>query len=277
MNGGALCRRAPPRFFRSRTQACGLDRRCGFVHPFPLTLPSPLDDGKRGHVCSSQHLSSHDPSTEEPDASPQPHPVVPGRRSVAPGRRRSRGARHPSRRCTWRGAGALADRPTHSELTFRIRHLVSRVNGTFNTWSGTIVADPANLGGGSVSVDIQTASIDTNNERRDTHLRSADFFDAENHPAITFRSTRVVARGNELQVHGNLTIRGVTRPVVLEGRMLEVGGAPGRRRIGFEAETRINRMDYGVSWNRAAEGGGAVLGDEVTISIAIAAVEQPAS
>ncbi|HEU4882044.1 MAG TPA: YceI family protein [Longimicrobium sp.] len=167
--------------------------------------------------------------------------------------------------------------PAHSELTFRIRHLVSRVNGSFNTWSGTIVADPASLGGGSVSVDIQTASIDTNNERRDTHLKSADFFDVANHPTITFRSTRVETRGQELRVHGNLTIRGVTRPVVLEGRMLEVGGAAGRRRIGFEAETRINRMDYGVAWNRAAEGGGAVLGDEVTISIAIEAVEQPAS
>ncbi|HEV3049603.1 MAG TPA: YceI family protein [Longimicrobium sp.] len=166
---------------------------------------------------------------------------------------------------------------SHSELTFRIRHLVSRVSGSFNSWSGTITADPASLAGGSVSVDIQTASIDTNNERRDTHLRSADFFDAENHPTITFRSTRVVAQGRELQVHGNLTIRGVTKPVVLEGRMLEVGGAAGRRRIGFEAETRINRMDYGVSWNRAAEGGGLTLGDEVTISIAIEAVEQGAS
>jgi polyisoprenoid-binding protein YceI len=166
---------------------------------------------------------------------------------------------------------------SHSELSFRIRHLVSRVNGQFNTWSGTITADPASLAGGSVSVDIQTASIDTNNERRDTHLRSADFFDAASHPTITFRSTRVVANGRELQVHGNLTIRGVTKPVVLEGRMLDVGGAAGRRRIGFEAETQINRMDYGVSWNRGAEGGGVVLGDEVTISIAIEAVEQPAA
>ena len=166
---------------------------------------------------------------------------------------------------------------THSELTFRIRHLVSRVRGQFNTWSGTITADPASLAGGSVSVDIQTASIDTNNERRDTHLRSADFFDAESHPTITFRSTRVEATGRNLRVHGNLTIRGVTKPVVLQGQMLEVGGTAGRRRIGFEAETQIDRMDYGVSWNRAAEGGGAVLGDEVTISIAIEAVEQPAS
>ncbi|HLM69627.1 MAG TPA: YceI family protein [Longimicrobium sp.] len=166
---------------------------------------------------------------------------------------------------------------SHSELTFRIRHLVSRVSGQFNTWSGTIVADPESLAGGSVSVDIQTASIDTNNERRDTHLRSADFFDAPSHPTITFRSTRVTANGRDIQVHGNLTMRGVTRPVVLQGRMLEVAGTAGRRRIGFEAQTQINRMDYGVSWNRGAEGGGVVLGDEVTISIAIEAVEQPAT
>jgi len=164
---------------------------------------------------------------------------------------------------------------SHSELTFRIRHLVSRVSGQFNQWSGTIVADPASLAGASVEVDIQTASIDTNNERRDTHLRSADFFDAPNHPTITFRSTRVAVDGRELRVHGNLTIRGVTRPVVLEGEMTEVSGAVGKRRIGFEAQTTIDRMDYGVSWNRAAEAGGAVLGDDVRISIAISAVEQP--
>ena len=166
---------------------------------------------------------------------------------------------------------------SHSELTFRVRHLVSRVRGRFNQFGGTIVADPANLAGGSVNVTVQTASIDTNNERRDTHLRSADFFDAATHPTITFRSTRVEVSGNELKVHGNLTMRGVTKPVVLEGQMLEVGGAPGRRRIGFEATTTVNRMDYGVAWNRAAEGGGVVLGDEVQISIAVEAVEKPAT
>lgn len=165
---------------------------------------------------------------------------------------------------------------THSELSFRIRHLVSRVSGTFTDWSGTIVADPANLAGGTVSVDIATASITTHNERRDTHLRSDDFFDAPSHPAITFRSTRVEQRGDDLRVHGTLTMRGVTRPVVLEGRMLGITGEPGRRRIGFEAETRVDRMDYGVRWNRGAEGGGVVLGDEVTIRMVVAAVEQPA-
>jgi polyisoprenoid-binding protein YceI len=163
---------------------------------------------------------------------------------------------------------------THSELSFRIRHLVSRVRGTFGEWSGTIVADPADLAGGRVEVDIRTASIDTRNERRDNHLRSDDFFDAENHPSIRFRSTRVEANGRDLRIHGDLTIRGVTRPVVLTGEMLEVAGAPGQRRMGFEASTTINRFDYGVSWNRAAEGGGLVLGDEVQITIVVAAVER---
>jgi polyisoprenoid-binding protein YceI len=166
---------------------------------------------------------------------------------------------------------------SHSSVTFRIRHLVSRVNGSFGQFKGTVLADPQNLAGGSVQVEIQTASIDTNNDRRDTHLRSGDFFDAEKYPTITFRSTRVQVTGRNLRVHGDLTMRGVTRPVVLTGEMTGVTGAAGKRRIGFEASTTIDRKDFGVQWNRAAEGGGAVLGDEVQIQINVAAVEQAAS
>ncbi|HEX8210672.1 MAG TPA: YceI family protein [Longimicrobium sp.] len=166
---------------------------------------------------------------------------------------------------------------SHSDISFRIRHLVSRVRGTFNEWSGTIVADPQNLAGGSVQVEIKTASIDTNSERRDTHLRSADFFDAEKHPAITFRSTRVQTRGRQLTVTGNLTMHGITRPVVLRGEVTPPAGAAGKRRIGFEASATINRQDFQVAWNRAAEGGGVVLGDEVEITITVEAVEQAAS
>ena len=167
---------------------------------------------------------------------------------------------------------------SHSDISFRIRHLVSRVRGTFNEWSGTIVADPQNLAGGSVQVEIKTASIDTNNQRRDTHLRSADFFDAEKHPTITFRSTRVQTRGRRLTVTGNLTMNGITRPVVLTGEATPPEGVAGKRRIGFEASATINRKDFDVTWNRAAEGGGVVLGDEVEITINIEAVEQaPAS
>lgn len=162
---------------------------------------------------------------------------------------------------------------THSELTFRIRHLVSRVRGGFDRWNGTIVADPGRLGNGSVQVAIETASIDTRNERRDTHLRSDDFFSAEAHPQITFRSRKVEQQGENLRIHGDLTMRGVTKPVVLEGTYLGITkDAQGKRRMGFEAETTINRHDFGVSWNRAVESG-ALLGDEVEISIVVAAVE----
>lgn len=164
---------------------------------------------------------------------------------------------------------------THSELTFRIRHLVSRVNGTFRDWSGTISADPANWNAGSVAVAIRTESIDTRNERRDTHLRSADFFDAASHPEIRFTSTSVRVDGSTVTLAGDLTIRGTTKPVTLTGEFLGVTGqGAGKERVGFEVAGKINRMDYGVSWNRAAEGGGVVLGDEVEIRVVIAAVRQ---
>ena len=163
---------------------------------------------------------------------------------------------------------------THSELTFRIRHLISKVRGTFNQWSGDIVADPANLAGGSVNVSINTASIDTDNERRDTHLRSADFFDAEKFPQITFRSRKVEVKGSDLRVTGDLTMHGVTRPVVLQGEVTGTGkDAQGKQRIGFEASTKINRQDFGVSWNNLVEGA-QMLGDEVEIQMVVAAVQQ---
>lgn len=164
---------------------------------------------------------------------------------------------------------------SHSELSFQIRHLVSRVRGGFGEWSGEIVVDPDDLAGGSVSVDIASATIDTDNERRDADLRGRDFFDAENHPAITFRSTSVrLDEDGTMRVAGDLTMRGVTRPVVLEGEFL--GGmvdGQGRQRIGFEAETTIDRHDYGISWNRLVEGGN-LLGDEVRIAIGVQAVRQ---
>ncbi len=164
---------------------------------------------------------------------------------------------------------------THSELVFRIRHLVSRVNGTFTTWGGTITADPASWNSGTASIEIQTASIDTRQEKRDAHLRSEDFFDATNYPTITFRNTSVDVKGTALTLRGDLTIRGVTRPVVLTGEYLGMTGVPGKERIGFTASTKINRLDYGVKYNRTVEGGGVLLGDEVEIEITVAAVKQP--
>ncbi len=163
---------------------------------------------------------------------------------------------------------------THSELTFRVRHLVSRVRGTFTDWDGTLTAEPNQWNGGSVVVNVRTASIQTNNDRRDTHLRSGDFFDVEKFPAMTFRSTKVEVTGNEVTLTGELTIKDVTKTVVLKGDFLGMtAGQGGRDRIGFEVSTTVNRLDYGLTWNRAAEGGGVVLGDEVAIDVVIAAVK----
>jgi len=163
--------------------------------------------------------------------------------------------------------------PNHSELRFRIRHLVSRVSGTFARWTGTItVADPARWEDATVEVAIEAASIDTNNESRDSDLRGESFFDAAKHPTITFRSTRIERRGDQARIHGDLTMRGVTKPVVLEGAFLgSTRAANGRERVGFEAATTIDRLDYGITWNRIVEGGGVTLGDEVRIEITVGA------
>ena len=164
--------------------------------------------------------------------------------------------------------------PTHSELSFTIRHMVSKVRGQFDVWSGTIIADPADWSTASVEIVAQTSSIDTNNERRDADLRSGNHFDADANPTVTFRSTKITRfAGDSVTVAGNLTVHGITRPVMLRGRLAGMTGPPGKRRVGFEAETTINRKDYNMTWNRIVEGS-SMLGDEVRIEIDIAAVEQ---
>jgi polyisoprenoid-binding protein YceI len=165
--------------------------------------------------------------------------------------------------------------PTHSELSFSIRHMVSRVRGQFDTWTGTIIADAADWSTASVEVVAQTSTIDTNNERRDEDLRSSNHFDADTNPTVTFKSTKVTRfAADSVQVAGDLTIHGVTKPVVLRGHFNGMTGGPGKRRAGFEAETTINRHDFNMTWNRVVEGS-SMLGDEVKIEIAIAAIEQP--
>jgi polyisoprenoid-binding protein YceI len=164
---------------------------------------------------------------------------------------------------------------THSELSFRIRHYLTRVRGTFGKWSGSVTADPKALNQGSVAVTIDAKSIDTNDERRDNHLRSPDFFATDSFPTMAFKSSKVEVKGESIKVYGDLTMRGITKPVVLEGTYNGVAkDAQGKERIGFEASTKINRLDHKVTWNRALEGGGAMLGDEVEISIQIEAVRQ---
>lgn len=155
----------------------------------------------------------------------------------------------------------------HSTVGFSVRHIFTRVPGEFNDFAGTIVYDAANPAGSSVDFTVQAASIDTDNERRDGHLKSADFFDVENHPTLTFKSKKVAGSGDDLQVTGDLTIRGVTKEVTVP---VEVLGAAGGK-AGFAAEFKIDRLAYGVTWNRAMEGGGAMLDDEVTIRIDVEA------
>jgi polyisoprenoid-binding protein YceI len=158
--------------------------------------------------------------------------------------------------------------PNHSAIQFTVRHFFSRVPGRFTKFEGAVLLDEKDLAKGSVSVTIDAASIDTGEPARDKHLRSDDFFAVEKHPKITFQSTAVKPAGpGKLKVEGNLTIRGVTRPVTLEVDVLGFGQGYGGRTGGFEARTRVDRTVFGVSWNDVVEGGGAVLSNEVDIVI----------
>ncbi|MEO6865492.1 MAG: YceI family protein [Gemmatimonadaceae bacterium] len=163
--------------------------------------------------------------------------------------------------------------PVHSELTFRIRHLVGRVSGSFDEWSGSISADTANWANSNVSVEIKTASIDTKQPNRDADLRSARFFAADSFPTITFKSTRIERQGDNVKLIGDLTMRGRTKPVTLSGKFLGATKDVKGQRVGFDVSTTINRQDYGVSWNRVVETG-MYLGDDVEIAATIEAVRQ---
>jgi polyisoprenoid-binding protein YceI len=170
--------------------------------------------------------------------------------------------------------------PAHTHVEFAVRHMmVATVKGRFAEVEGTIVLDETNPAESRVEARIPAASIDTKESNRDAHLRSADFLDAENHPYLTFRSTRVESDGRgRFTAHGDLTIRGVTRPVTLQGEYLGTNTSPyGLRVAGFSAATRINRSDFGLNWNAALETGGVLVADEVKIALEIEAVQQPAA
>jgi len=162
---------------------------------------------------------------------------------------------------------------THSEATFQVRHLVTKVRGRFTDLGGSIAFDEASPEASAVTFTIQAASIDTGTPDRDAHLRSADFFHVEQYPAITFVSTAIRARGgNEFDVTGDLTMRGVTKRITLPVSYLGTARDPwGKEKIGFETETTINRKDYGLVWNAALETGGFLVGDDVKISVSIQA------
>ena len=165
--------------------------------------------------------------------------------------------------------------PNHSNMGFTIRHFFSKVPGHFTKFEGTIAYDAADVTKSTVNVSIDSASIDTTVPDRDKHLRSADFFDVEKFPKITFASTKVTSvAANKLQVEGTLTMKGIAKPVTLDVDVLGMGpDAWGGYRSGFEARTKVNRMDFGVSWNKALEGGGTLLGEDVEIVLNIEAVK----
>jgi len=164
---------------------------------------------------------------------------------------------------------------SHSDVTFRIRHLVSKVPGRFTKFEGKIVADAQKPEASTVEITIQAKSIDTANEQRDKHLRSADFFDVTQYPTIEFRSTKVTKTGeNHYDVAGTLKMHGVSKDVVLPVEFLGFAKDPwGNERAGFEISTQLNRKDYGIVWNKALDAGGLLLGEEVEISINIEAVK----
>ena len=165
--------------------------------------------------------------------------------------------------------------PSHSHAEFAVRHLmISTVKGRFAEVTGTLVGDDSAPEQAAIELTIPVAGIDTRESQRDAHLRSADFFDADNHPEITFRSSKIVGAGRDFTVSGDLTIRGVTRPVILE---VETGGRArdpwGNERLGFSATTRLNRKDFGLTWNQALETGGVLVGDEVKVTVELELVK----
>lgn len=167
----------------------------------------------------------------------------------------------------------LAIDRSHSEVAFQVRHLLSKVRGRFADFAGSIDFDEVTPQNSRVDVVIQAASIDTAEGDRDTHLRSADFFEVEKYPTLTFTSTAVAPRsGDTYDVVGDLTIHGVTKQVTLPATFLGKAKDPwGNEKAGFEAELKLNRKDFGLFWNAALETGGFLVGDEVKVILSIQA------
>lgn len=169
--------------------------------------------------------------------------------------------------------------PAHSMVEFSAKHMmITTVKGRFGDVKGTIEVDEAEPSLSSVQVEMGTASIDTGVEPRDQHLRSADFLDVESYPTITFHSTRVegahATPGDEFEVYGELTIRGVTREVVLDAIFEGSGKDPwGGERASFSATTKIDRRDFGLTWNAALETGGVLVSNDIKVSLEVQAVK----
>jgi len=178
------------------------------------------------------------------------------------------------------GSAAAADSygidAAHSDVSFKIRHLVSSVTGRFGSFAGSLNVDFQDLDSSLVKFTIDAASIDTANEDRDKHLRSADFFDVESHPEITFTSSKITRlRDSSFAVAGTLTMHGVSKIITLAVKYLgEVKDPWGNTKAGYELTTTLNRKDYGISWNKALDAGGFILGDDVEVSINLEAAKK---
>ncbi|HVT44574.1 MAG TPA: YceI family protein [Thermoanaerobaculia bacterium] len=175
--------------------------------------------------------------------------------------------------------GTWAIDTSHSVVEFRVRHMmISDVRGMFAKFSGTVTGDPGDPANARIDVEIDTASINTGNERRDNHLRSDDFFDAANHPSIAFRSKRIARAGDgRHHIVGDLTMRGVTKEVVLDLEEVSriIRDSRGNERVAARATTKINRQDFGVRWSRKLDDGGLVASDEIRITLEMQLVRQP--
>lgn len=182
--------------------------------------------------------------------------------------------------CAFAGVAHAADYTVdkdHSHVGFTVRHLVSRLPGEFRDFSGEFNFDAKKVQASHAKFAIQTASIFTNNEKRDNHLKTAaDFFDVAKYPMITFESTKVTAAGKDkYKLAGNMTMHGVTRPAVFEVEYLGAAKDPkGQMRAGFTATTKLNRKDYGVTWNKTLDAGGVMVGDDVDVTLNIEAMEK---
>lgn len=165
--------------------------------------------------------------------------------------------------------------PAHSSVGFTVRHLVvTKVNGQFTDFDGEITYDGKDLSKGSVTFTVQAKSISTDNQRRDDHLRSADFFAVDSFPTLTFKSTKIVpGEGDNFKMTGDLTIRGITKEVTFDCTANGTIAAFGGTRAGFSATATINRQDFKVSWSKTLDGGGLVAGDEVKLNIEIEAAK----
>jgi polyisoprenoid-binding protein YceI len=171
-------------------------------------------------------------------------------------------------------SGTWAIDPVHSSINFSVRHLmVSKVRGAFDSFSGAIVV--ADDGTPSVSAEIAVDSVNTGNGQRDAHLKSPDFFDADKYPVATFTSSSVESNGDSYVLRGDLTLKGVTKPVALDLEFNGVNPGMGHGEVaGFEASVVLNRKDFGIDIDLPLETGGAVVGDKVTVTLEIEAVKQ---